>query len=146
MFFIGAGRETGNPMQRFARLALAAVNGVGLVFILLFAHIAFAAGVATTIRAAIAAYILAAMMGLLWVGLLKLKYSWRADLTCIAATILMVCAATWFLLQPRDSYVLVGSLAGKVAVTSGTPSGILGAVRYGQFPGGPDNNEVPLRT
>ncbi|AZO52738.1 MULTISPECIES: amino acid ABC transporter permease [unclassified Mesorhizobium] len=146
MFFIGAGRETGNTMQRFARLALAAVNGVGLVFILLFAHIAFAAGVATTIRAAIAAYILAAMMGLLWVGLLKLKYSWRADLTCIAATTLMVCAATWFLLQPRDSYVLVGSLAGKVAVTSGTPSGILGAVRYGQFPGGPENNEVPLRT
>nr|WP_246696438.1 amino acid ABC transporter permease [Mesorhizobium sp. SARCC-RB16n] len=146
VFFIGARRETGNPMRRFVHLVLAAVNGAGLVFILLFAHIAFAAGVATTIRAAIAAYILAAMMGLLWVGLLKLKYSWRADLTCIAATILMVCAAAWFLLQPRDSYMLVGSLAGKVAVTSGTPSGILGAVRYGQFPGGPDNNEVPLRT
>ena len=46
------------------------VNGAGLVFVFFFAHIAFAAGVATTIRAAIAAYILAALMGLVWVGLL----------------------------------------------------------------------------
>lgn len=144
-FFITARNGIGNAAHRFARLALSAVNGAGLVFILLFAHIAFAAGVATTIRAAVAAYMLAAMMGLLWVGLLKLKYSWRADLTCIAATILMICAAAWFLLQPRDSFVLVGSLSGKVAVTTGTPSGILGAVRYGQFPGGPDS-DVPLRT
>ncbi|TPK77327.1 amino acid ABC transporter permease [Mesorhizobium sp. B2-4-15] len=144
-FFIAARNGAGNATHRCARFALAAVNGAGLAFILLFAHIAFAAGVATTIRAAIAAYMLAAMMGLLWVGLLKLKYSWRADVTCIAATILMICAAAWFLLQPRDSYVLVGSLAGKVAVTAGTPSGILGPVRYGQFPGGPDR-DVPLRT
>jgi polar amino acid transport system permease protein len=145
LFFADARGPGGSPVRRLARFALAVGNGIGLIFILLFAHISFAAGVATTIRAAVAAYILAALLGIVWVGLLKLKYSARADLICIAITMLLTCASAWFLLQPRDSYVLVGSLEGKVGVVAGTPSGMIGAVRDGQFPGGPEN-EVPLRT
>jgi polar amino acid transport system permease protein len=127
------------------RAILLALNGIGLVVVLFLAPMAFAAGVATTIRAAVAAYILAALLGLVWVGLLKLDYSRRANLIFVGLTALLACAAAWFLLQPSQDYVLVGSLDGKVAVVSGTPSGTIGAVRYGQFPGAP-GDEVPLRT
>lgn len=142
LFFFGgqAARAT-----KIARTTLLAVNGLCLVVILFLAPMAFAAGVATTIRAAVAAYILAALLGLVWVGLLKLEYSPRANLVFVAVTALLACAAAWFLLQPRDDYALVGKLDGKVAIVSGTPSGMIGAVRYGQFPGAAEN-EVPLRT
>jgi polar amino acid transport system permease protein len=124
---------------------LGLVNGAGLAFILFLAPMAFAAGVATTIRAAIAAYVLAAALGLIWVGLLKLGYSRRAHYVFAILTALLACAATYLLMQPRESYTLAGSLSGKVAVVSGTPSGLISAVRFGQFPGGPED-EVPLRT
>lgn len=39
----------------------------------------------------------------------------------------------------------MGAFTGKVAVVSGTPSGMIGAVRFGQFPGAPED-ELPLRT
>lgn len=139
LFFLG--RRT----TKAGRTALLSINGIGLVVILFLAPMAFAAGVATTIRAAVAAYILAALLGLVWVGLLKLEYSRRANLVFVALTALLACAAAWFQLQPRDDYTLVGNLAGKVAIVSGTPSGMIGAVRYGQFPGAPED-EVPLRT
>ncbi|MBR2691234.1 MAG: amino acid ABC transporter permease [Aquamicrobium sp.] len=127
------------------RTTLLALNGIGLVVILFLAPMAFAAGVATTIRAAVAAYILAALLGLVWVGLLKLDYSRRANFVFVALTALFACTAAWFLLQPSVDYVLVGKLDGKVGIVSGTPSGTIGAVRYGQFPGAP-GDEVPLRT
>ena len=136
---------TGGRAAKAGRVILLAVNGIGLVSILFIAPMAFAAGVATTIRAAVAAYILAAVLGLVWVGLLKLDYSRRAHFTFIAIAALLACAATWFLLQPRDDYALVGALGGKVGVVAGTPSGMIGAVRYGQFPGAPED-EIPLRT
>lgn len=135
----------GSRTAKAGQAILLAVNGIGLVIILFIAPMAFAAGVATTIRAATAAYILAAVLGLVWVGLLKLDYSRRAHLSFIALAALLACAAAWFLLQPREDYSLVGSLGGKVAVVSGTPSGMIGAVRFGQFPGAPQD-ELALRT
>lgn len=138
-FFAGGGAA------KAGRTILLAVNGAGLAAILFIAPMAFAAGLATTIRAAVAAYVLAALLGLVWVGLLKLDYSRRAHLAFGALTVLLACAAAWFLFQPRDDYALVGSLGGKVGVVSGTPSSMIGAVRYGQFPGAP-GDEIPLRT
>ena len=140
LFFFNGGRAA-----RIARLILLAINGIGLVTVVFIAPMAFAAGVATTIRAAVAAYILAALLGLVWVGLLKLDYSRRAHFIFVGITALLAVAAAWFLLQPRDDSALVGSLGGKVGVVAGTPSGMIGAVRYGQFPGAPED-EVPLRT
>ena len=145
LFLVGSRQDNGDVTRRAGRATLGLVNGAGLVFILFLAPMAFAAGVATTIRAAIAAYMLAAMLGLVWVGLLKLEYSKRADFSFIVITALLACAAAWFLMQPRQAYTLAGSLEGKVAVISGTPGGMIGAVRFGQFPSGPEN-EVPLRT
>ncbi len=126
-------------------ILLATINGLGLFLVLFAAHVAFAAGVATTIRAAISAYIIAALLALLWVGLQKLQYSSRGDFIFIGLTLLMACMAAWFLFQPRQAYTLAGTLDGKIGVVTGTPSSMIGTVRYGQFPDGPEN-EVPLRT
>lgn len=134
-----------NRLRHTGRWILGLTNGAGALFIFFFAHIAFAAGVATTIRAALAAYVLAAIMGLIWVGLLQLHYAKRTGFYFATATLVLAIASGWFLLQPRDSYVLTGTLSGKVAIISNTPSSLIGAVRYGQYPGGP-TTETPVRT
>ena len=121
------------------------VNGAGLAFVLLFAYLAFASGLATTIRAAIAAYILAAILGLVWVGLLKLRYTRRNLVTFAVLTAIFAALSAWFLLQPKDGYVLAGTLEGKVGIVTNTPSGLISAVRFGQYEGGP-TSETPLRT
>ncbi len=131
--------------RRIARWIIGLVNGAGLVFIFFFAHIAFAAGVATTIRAAIAAYILAALMGLVWVGLLQLHSTVRTSLYFAIATLVLAVAAGWFLMQPRDTYVLAGTLDGKVGIITNTPAGLISAVRLGQYDGAPQT-ETPVRT
>ncbi|KSV77945.1 amino acid ABC transporter permease [Sinorhizobium sp. GW3] len=131
--------------RRIARWIIGLVNGAGLVFIFFFAHIAFAAGVATTIRAAIAAYILAALMGLVWVGLLQLHSTVRTSLYFAIATLVLAVAAGWFLMQPRDTYVLAGTLDGKVGIITNTPAGLISAVRFGQYYGAPQT-ETPVRT
>lgn len=131
--------------RRVARWILGLTNGAGLVFVFFFAHIAFAAGVATTIRAAIAAYILAALMGLVWVGLLQLHSTVRTSLYFAIATLVLAVAAGWFLMQPRDTYVLAGTLEGKVGIITNTPAGLISAVRFGQYDGAPQT-ETPVRT
>ncbi|MBZ7926756.1 amino acid ABC transporter permease [Ensifer adhaerens] len=131
--------------RRVARWMIGLVNGAGLVFVFFFAHIAFAAGVATTIRAAIAAYLLAALMGLVWVGLLQLHSTVRTSLYFSIATLVLAVSAGWFLMQPRDTYVLAGTLDGKVGIVTNTPAGLISAVRFGQYDGAPQT-ETPVRT
>lgn len=147
LFFLGgrSGVASDGRSRRIARWIVGLVNGACLVFIFFFAHIAFAAGVATTIRAAIAAYILAAVMGLIWVGLLQLRSTVRTSLYFAIATFLLTLAAGWFLLQPRDPYVLAGTLEGKVGIVTNTPAGLISAVRFGQYEGAPQT-ETPVRT
>ncbi|KQV44497.1 MULTISPECIES: amino acid ABC transporter permease [unclassified Rhizobium] len=147
LLFAGSRAEV--PAESVARRAgswlVGLVNGAGLAFVFLFAHIAFASGLATTIRAAIAAYILAAILGLVWVGLLKLRYSRTNLIVFVAMTFGFAALSTWFLLQPRDTYVLTGTLEGKIGIVTNTPSGLIGAVRFGQYEGGP-TSETPVRT
>jgi len=147
LFFLSkrSGSAPDDRVRRLARWILGIVNGAGLVFVFFFAHIAFAAGVATTIRAAIAAYILAALMGLVWVGLLQLRSTVRTSLYFAIATLVLALAAGWFLLQPRDPYVLAGTLDGKVGIVTNTPAGLIIAVRFGQYDGAPQS-ETPVRT
>ncbi|PTM93515.1 amino acid ABC transporter permease [Mycoplana dimorpha] len=147
LFFAGSRAQPGpqGAMRRAGAWLLGGVNGASLAFVLLFAHIAFAAGLATTIRAAIAAYMLAAVLGLVWVGLLKLHYTRRSLVLFAAAAVVLAASSAWFLLQPRDAYVLAGSLNGKVGIVTGTPSGLIGDVRFGRYEGAP-LTETPVRT
>ncbi|RKD69186.1 amino acid ABC transporter permease [Rhizobium sp. WW_1] len=137
--------QTESRMRRTGVWILAVTNGAGLAFVFLFAYIAFASGLATTIRAAIAAYLLAAALGLVWVGLQKLRYTRSSLVAFILLTIGLAILSAWFLLQPRDDYVLAGTLEGKIGIVTNTPSGLIGAVRFGQFDGAP-KAEIPVRT
>ncbi|WP_411033729.1 amino acid ABC transporter permease [Shinella sp. BYT-45] len=134
-----------SPARRAGAWLLGLVNGAGLAFVFLFAHLAFVSGLATTIRAAIAAYILAAILGLVWAGLLKLRYTRQSLLLFAGMTAVFAGLSCWFLMQPRDGYVLAGTLEGKIGIVTNTPSGLIGAVRFGQYEGGPQN-ETPVRT
>ena len=129
----------------WAKRVLGTVNGLGLGFILLFAHLGFAAGVATTLRAAILAYLLALVLGLCWIGLLQLRVVRRTYAVFGAVILLFLVLALWQYSQPKQGFALVGDLSGKIAVTPGTPQSLIDAVRFGQFPGG-GGQERPLLT
>ena len=60
-------------------------------------------------------------------------------------TAVFAALSAWFLLQPKDGYVLAGTLEGKVGIVTNTPSGLISAVRFGQYEGGP-TSETAVRT
>lgn len=132
-------------LARLGKVAAGLANGLLLAFLVLFAHVAFAAGVATTIRAAALAYVLAAILGLVWVALLQLQYSRRTAVLSILASAVLATVAAWNLLQPPAPYVLAGTLEGKIGIVRGTPASLVGAVRFGTYPGGPEG-ETGVRT
>jgi polar amino acid transport system permease protein len=113
--------------------AVALLNGVAIIYLLLVAHLGFAAGLFTTLRAGTFAYILAACLGLVWAGLLHLKPGQRTIRIwagfCVAAFVL----GTILWVQPHSTYVLAGSLDKRVAIVKGTPKSLVDTVRFGQF-------------
>lgn len=133
-------------LRRLALWSLAFINGAGLLYILLFAYLGFAAGLATSIRAAVLAYVLAVLLGLAWVVLLQLQLVRRSFFVFPAIAALFAAAAAWQFLQPAVPYALAGTLTGKVAVIQNTPRGLIDAVRFAQFPGAPAADELPLKT
>lgn len=121
------------------------LNGVGLAWLLLVAHLGFATGLAVAIRAGVTAYILAAILALVWVGLLQLQRG-RHTLTIFTALALAALAlAASQLLQPRLPLALIGTPQGTIGITVGTPGQVVAAVRYGTYPGAPDG-EAKLKT
>lgn len=138
-------RSASPAISKLATLSACLPSGTLLAFMLFFAHVAFAAGVATTVRAAILAYVLAAILGLIWVGLLQLHYSRRTMLVSAACVVGLAAASVWHLSQPPAPYVLAGTLEAKVGIVKDTSSSLIGAVRFGQYPGAPDG-EVGVRT
>ncbi|MDB5556433.1 MAG: putative amino acid transporter, permease protein region, His/Glu/Gln/Arg/opine [Rhizobium sp.] len=140
-----AERSASPGFPRLAALLACVPSGIVFVAVLFFTHVGFAAGVATTLRAAISAYILAATLGLIWVALLQLQYSRRAMVLSAACVAVFAAASAWHLLQPPARYVLAGTLDAKVGIIRDTPSSLIGAVRFGQYPGAPDG-EIGVRT
>ena len=121
----------------WARQVIWLLHGAIAAYLLLFAYIGFAAGVAISIRAAILAYMLAIFLGLSWVGLMQMRSRrWTFPLYAlfIAATLAL---ALWQFSQPHVGYVLVGTPEGRVGVVKDTPAQLIGAVQTGQFPGAP---------
>lgn len=138
---LGAGRGLG----RWVPLGLLLLNGAGLVYLMLVAHIGFASGLFTTLRAGIFAYLLAACLGLIWAGLLFLSPSrnttkvWGA----VCAVAFVLAGILW--MQPHESFVLTGTLDKRVAIVKGTPKSLVDAVRFGEFEGAPET-EIGLRS
>lgn len=114
-----------------------AICGIALAYLLLVAHLGFAAGLFVSLRAVVFAYLAAGVMGLGLAGLLTLKLKPHTLKLFAVATIACALLAGVAFLQPKDSYQLAGTLSGKVAVLPGTPQRLIDAVRNGEFVGAP---------
>lgn len=128
-----------------ARRALIALNALGLAWLLLFAHLGFATGLAVAIRAGVTAYVLASILALVWVGLMQLKPGPRTLPVFGLLTVAALSLAGWQMLQPRLPYTLIGTPEGTIGITAGTPGQIVDAIRHGSYPGAPEG-EVKLKT
>ncbi len=126
-------------------ISLLTINACGLLFILLAAHIGFASGLFITLRAALFAYIAAAILGLCWAGMQGLKNSQHTlrNFTIISA--LFLAGAAYFFAQPNQTYVLIGSLDERVAIIKGTPQALSDIIRYGEYEGATDT-QVDIRS
>ncbi|MDI3335108.1 amino acid ABC transporter permease [Defluviimonas aestuarii] len=136
---------TGRKLGRWVPLGLLVLNGTGLVYMMLAAHIGFASGLFTTLRAGIFAYLLAGCLGLTWAGLLFLTPSRSTTKVwgTVCAVALVLAGVLW--MQPHESFVLTGSLDKRVAIVKGTPKSLVDAVRFGEFEGAPER-EIGLRS
>ena len=81
-----------------------AVSGIALFYLVFISHWGFATGIAVTFRAAVFAYLLAAVLGLTWTGLQSLRSS-RATIPIFGAISLPAA---------RGSGVVLGAAAGGV--------------------------------
>jgi len=117
-----------------------------LFYFLMIAHAGFAVGLMITIRAAIFAYLGASILGLVWAFLSRLKVSVLAErIICLIGVILII-AATIFVIQPKKEIVLVGDLSGRIGIAAGIPSHISDTVRYGDFLDEPPENPFKIRS
>ncbi len=132
--------------RRWGWNALLVLNACLLAGLLLFAYIGFAAGIALTLRAALFAYALALVLGLLWVGLLQLKPSMKAQILGASLAGLLGLGAAITLLQTPERYVAAGDLTGATAIIKGTPQALVTALRLAQFPNAPEVAELAVKS
>ena len=117
-----------------------------LFYFLMIAHAGFAVGLMITIRAAIFAYLGASILGLVWAFLSRLKVSLLAERIIFLIGVILIIAATIFVVQPKKEIVLVGDLSGRIGIVSGIPSHISDTVRYGDFLKEPPENPFKIRS
>ena len=117
-----------------------------LFYFLMIAHAGFAVGLMITIRAAIFAYLGASILGLVWAFLSRLKVSLLAERIIFLIGVILIIAATIFVVQPKKEIVLVGDLSGRIGIVSGIPSHISDMVRYGDFLDEPPDNPFKIRS
>lgn len=124
------------PFRGYIRLGFEVLTG-GLLFYLMFmAHWQFATGVAITFRAAIFAYLFAAILGLIWVGLQSFKPKARTTVTYGSISLALLAISAFFFMQPQVNYALVGSTEARIAIVRGTPQAQADLIRFGEFGGG----------
>ena len=112
-----------------------AVSGLALFYLVFVCHWGFATGVAVTFRAAVFAYILAAILGLIWTGLQSLRVSRHTNPVYGGISILLLAAAAFFWSQPRVEYVMVGTTEARIAIVKGTPQAVTDVIRFGEYEG-----------
>lgn len=134
------GRKPSRPAVWF----VLTVNMAALLYLLLFAHLGFATGLFVTLRAAVLAYLVAAVLGLGLAGLLGLKPGRQTLRHALTIILLLVVGSGVLLTRSEVNYRLVGSLEQRVAIISGTPSRLSDAIKAGSWPGG-DQTQHQIR-
>ncbi|WP_170763927.1 amino acid ABC transporter permease [Ruegeria lacuscaerulensis] len=120
----------------YVRLGFEILTGAILFYLMFMAHWQFATGVAITFRAAIFAYIFAAILGLIWVGLQSFKPTARTTVVYGCVSLALLAISAFFFMQPQVSYVLVGTTDARIAIVRGTPQAQADLIRFGEFDGG----------
>ncbi len=128
-------RQERSP-SRFAAWLVFATCLAALLFILLFAHLGFATGLFVTLRAAVLAYVAAAVLGLGLAGLLGLIPGRRTLITSLLLILALATASAVLFTRAEAGYQLVGSLDKRVAIIGGTPSRLADMIKAGSWPGG----------
>ncbi len=123
-------------LGNIAATVILLLNAIGVVYLVLIMPVEFASGVFVTLRAAILAYLVAAVLGLGMAGLQQLKPQRYTIIIHAAVCLLMFAGAAFFLLQEKQSYALVGTLEKSVAIIKDTPQGLIDTVRRGEYEGG----------
>ena len=62
-----------------------------------------------------------------------------------AISLALLAVSTFFFMQPKVSYVLVGNTEGRIAIVRGTPQAQADVIRFGEFEGGGDQ-QVRIRS
>lgn len=132
-------RSPGRFRGRAAHI-LQAISGGLLLYLVFFAYWGFATGIAITFRATVFAYVLAALLGLIWTGLQTFRMTGRTVPVYATISILLIAVAAFFWAQTRDTYVLVGSTDARIAIIKGTPQSMADRVRFGEYPGAPEGS------
>ena len=107
-----------------------------ILYLLLFAHLGFATGLFVTLRAAILAYLVAAVLGLGLAGLLGLTPGPKIVRNALLIVLALVMASTFLFTRAEVGYQLVGSVDQRIAIVGGTPSRLADAIKTGNWPGG----------
>ncbi|HVR65908.1 MAG TPA: amino acid ABC transporter permease [Verrucomicrobiae bacterium] len=134
--YFASKRASGRRLASAAFLLLAVINGGGALYLLLFAYVGFAAGLAVTLRAGIFGYVGAAILGLIWTGLRMLKPKRWTFVGLAALSVVLLAGSAYLFSQPTDTFVLVGTLEKQMAIVKGTPEGLVDAVKSGSYEGG----------
>ena len=132
---IGASRP-GGRIRLYSGQVFQVVSGVLLFYLLFVARWEFATGIAVTFRATVFAYILAAILGLIWSGLQTFRQTSRTTSVYMTVSFVLIAVAAYFWAQPRDSYVLVGTTDARIAIVKGTPQSLADTIRFGEYSGG----------
>lgn len=130
---LGVGSTAKVQGKVFIARAYLVLNVIILSYLFFVAHWGFASGIAITLRAALFAYGLAGILGLIWTGLQSLKPSRHTIALHGAISVTFLAISAYFFLQPKETYVLVGTTDARVAIIKGTPQSMADMVRFGEF-------------
>ncbi len=142
--WLTAAKTTGLFRKRGIQ-AFEVISGITLFYLVFVCHWGFATGIAVTFRAAVFAYLLAAVLGLVWTGLQSFRSTPLTVPVYGGISVSILAVAVFFWSQPRAEYVMVGSTEARIAIAKGTPQAVADLIRFGEYEGG-DGTQLRIRS
>jgi len=143
--FLSKSKQALVSLSRYALTLLLLTNALGAFYILFVAHAGFAAGLMVTLRAAFFAYFASMILGLIWAGLQSLEKKKHTNLFYAIAALIFFGLCAFFAMQPQQSYSLIGSLEGRIAIIKGTPQPVTDQIRFGEYDGA-NHTSIDIRS
>ncbi|KZK82347.1 Glutamine transport system permease protein GlnP [Pseudovibrio sp. Ad13] len=143
--YLSKSKQAFVSISRYTLPLLLLTNLLGAFCILFVAHAGFAAGLMVTLRAAFFAYFASMVLGLIWAGLQSLEKKKHTNLFYAVAALIFFGLCAVFALQPQQSYSLIGTVEGRVAIIKGTPQSITDQIRFGEYDGA-DHTSIDIRS